>query len=48
MQTAKDLAPARKDEPPRGNESLTPPSFKLEGKQAAAKDTSDAPLWDEV
>ena len=48
MQTAKDLTPARKDEPPRANESPTPSGFKLEGKQAATKDTSDAPPWDEV
>ena len=49
MQTAKELAPARKDQQPRGNDTGTPPSYKLEGKKApAAAEQSDAPGWDEV
>ena len=49
MQTAKELAPARKDQKPRGNDSATPASYKLDAKKApAAAEQSDAPGWDEV
>ena len=50
MQSAKELAPARKEPQPRGNDSRTPTGYKLERKPtaAAAEPQSDAPGWDEV
>ena len=49
MQTAKELAPARKEQQPRGNDSGTPSVYKFESKKApAAAEQSDAPDWDEV
>jgi hypothetical protein len=48
MQTAKDLAPTRKEPQPRATDSNTPKSFKLDGKPVAATDSNDAPVWDEV
>ena len=48
MQTAKDLAPARKEPQSRGTETRTPNAFKIESKPAPTPDNNDAPLWDEV
>lgn len=49
MQTANELAAARKEQQARGNDSGTANRYPSEGKQAAAAaDKNDAPSWDEV
>ena len=50
MQTAKELAAARKEQQARGNDSRTANRYPSEGKQAAAAaaEKNDAPSWDEV
>ena len=48
MQTAKDLASARKEQPTRQTDSRPSTTYKLEGKPAAPIDYNDAPVWDEV
>jgi len=48
MQTAKELAPARKEQESRGKDSHNPGGYKLEGKKAAVAEQTEAPEWDEV
>lgn len=48
MQSANDIAPARKDPKARTEDSRTPTRYAAEGKPAAASEKSDLPTWDEV
>lgn len=48
MQTANEIAQARKEAKTRPDDSRTANRYPVEGKQAAATDKSDLPGWDEV
>lgn len=48
MQTAKDVAPARKEPQTRGTDARTPGGFKIDSKQTPVTENNEAPLWDEV
>lgn len=48
MQTANDIAPARKDPKTRAEDSRTVNRYAADGKQAAATEKTDLPTWDEV